>query len=52
MTPDEERQFWLEMRRGLLKQVQAIEKAHLPDKYEETQLARRLVEAERRKAVT
>lgn len=46
-----EREFWLEMRRGLLKQLEAIEKHHLPDKYEDTQLMRRLLEAERSKPV-
>ena len=39
-----ERDFWLEMRRGLLQQVEAIERAHLPDKHEETQRAKRLLE--------
>lgn len=46
-----EREFWLEFRRGLLKQLEAVEKAHLPDKYEEAQLARRLLEVERSKPV-
>jgi hypothetical protein len=44
-----EREFWLQIRRGLLTQLEAVEKTHLPDKYEDTQLARRLLEAERSK---
>lgn len=51
MTNEDERAFWLEMRRGLLKQLEAIEKHHLPDKYEETLAARRWSEESRSQRV-
>lgn len=38
---ENEREFWLEQRAGLLKQVEAIERRFLPDLHEERQEFRR-----------
>jgi hypothetical protein len=47
MTEDEERAYYLELRRGLLKQLEAIERFHLPEKYAETLAARKWLEETR-----
>jgi len=41
------REFWIGMRRGLLVQLEAIEKEHLPDKHAESLAARRWLEETR-----
>lgn len=52
MTTDvTDRQFWLEQRRGLLMQLEAIEKKHLPDKHAETVAAREWLAARREERV-
>jgi hypothetical protein len=47
----DDRQFWLEMRRGLLMQLEAIEKWHLPDKHAETLEAREWLQAKREERI-
>lgn len=48
MKAEDEREFWLMMRSGLLKQVEAIEKTHLPDKWREREDFRRWLERGRK----
>jgi hypothetical protein len=49
--PDLDREFWLGQRSGLLKQVEAIERRYLPDKFQERLAFRRWVEDKRREKV-
>lgn len=51
MTDEQEREFWLMQRSGLLKQIEAIEKIHLPEKWAEREAYRSWQEAQRRKRV-
>lgn len=47
-----EREFWMGMRYGLLKQLEAIEKTHLPEKWQERVAFKKWLEANGRKPVT
>lgn len=49
MTTEQEREFWMSMRYGLLKQIEAIEKTHFPDKWREREEFKRWLEEKRRK---
>lgn len=51
MTSEQEREFWLGQRSGLLKQVEMIEKTYLPEKWEERQAFKRWLEMQGRKRV-
>jgi len=46
-TDANDRAYYLELRRGLLKQLEAVERFHLPDKWEETLAARKWLEETR-----